>query len=194
MRKLSFIVMLLLVSPTAWAHAPIAGLNSFLNGALHPLLIPAHVMILLGLGLLVGRQGSDSIGKTLPVFMLVAIPGVVLSLWFAGGDTVSLILLGLAALLGLLVAAGWPLPPWGMAALAVVAAVLVGIDSGQESFSGRDHYTALGGAVVGASLLLIYAAGFTEYLRKLWQGIPLRVMGSWLAASALMVLALNLDK
>jgi hydrogenase/urease accessory protein HupE len=192
MQKTLLIVFLSLISPVVWAHAPVPGLNSFLNGAVHPLLIPAHIIVLIAMGLLIGRQGSDSIGKVLPVFMLLIIPGVILSLWINGGESLALIILIFAFILGILIALGKSLPIWALMVFTCMTALLIGIDSAQMAFTGKDRYIALGGTVVGSSILLIYAAGFTEYLQKLWQGIPVRIIGSWLAASAIMVLTLSL--
>lgn len=192
MQKLLLVVLLSLFSSAVWAHAPVPGLNSFLNGAVHPILIPAHLILLIGLGLLIGRQGSDSISKVLPVFMVLAIPGVMLSLWVEGGDYLALIILVFAFIFGVLVALGKTLPLWSLIISAILTAMLIGMDSAQTAFTDEERYIALGGTVVGSSILLIYAAGLTEYLQKLWQGIPVRIIGSWLAASAIMVLTLSL--
>jgi hydrogenase/urease accessory protein HupE len=192
MSKLLFATFLSLFSSAVWAHAPVPGLNSFLNGAVHPLLIPAHTILLISLGLLIGRQGGDSIRKVLPVFMVLAIPGVMLSTWVEGGDYWVLIILVFAFCFGALIALGKTLPTWHLIVLAVTTAMLIGVDSAQTAFSGEERYIALGGTVVGASILLIYASGLTEYLQKLWQGIPVRIIGSWVAASAIMVLTLSL--
>jgi len=41
------------------AHAPFIGVDGFYGGLLHPLLVPAHAMALLALGLLIaGAAGS----------------------------------------------------------------------------------------------------------------------------------------
>lgn len=187
----SLTLLLFLLPSTALAHAPIPGMSSFVNGALHPFLIPAHLMILTGLGLLVGRQGSKYIGRTLPLFMLAIIPSLIISTFVQDGDAIEFILLFLAILLGTLVAAGIQLNGWGLLFFALGSALLIGLDSSQTVFTGKDRYLALGGTAVSASMLLIYITGFSEFLQKLWQGVLVRIIGSWLVASSLMVLVLK---
>jgi len=46
------------------------------------------------------------------------------------------------------------------------------------------------GTGIGASSGLIYMTGLGELLEKYWQGIPVRILGSWVAACSLLVLAL----
>jgi hypothetical protein len=48
------------------------------------------------------------------------------------------------------------------------------------------------GAGVGACIVFIVAAGLAEMPRRDWQRILIRVVGSWCAASAALVLALAL--
>ncbi|MEZ5477162.1 MAG: HupE/UreJ family protein [Thiolinea sp.] len=173
----------------AFAHAPLQGFGSFVNGFLHPLLIPAQILVLLGLGLLVGRQGSEAIRRTLPVYMLSVLGSVVLGLFYP--LPLEWLLLAMALLLAAAVISGYFVPTWILVLAAVLSALLIGTDSLIADFSGRERYFALLGSVVGSSLLLIYVSGIAESLQILKDGIVLRVLGSWIAASALMVLALG---
>ena len=40
----------------ALAHAPIEGIGAFYNGMLHPVLVPLHLVLIAGIGLLLGQQ------------------------------------------------------------------------------------------------------------------------------------------
>ena len=51
-------LLLLFNADAARAHAPVPGLEGFPGGLLHPLLVPAHLLALLGLGLFIGQQRS----------------------------------------------------------------------------------------------------------------------------------------
>jgi len=50
---------------------------------------------------------------------------------------------------------------------------------------------ASGGTALGAVVALAYATFLANYARKPWQRIGVRVVGSWIAASAILVLALT---
>ena len=70
---------------------------------------------------------------------------------------------------------------------------MVGIDSAQDDLSGRGRLAALLGTCVSAYLLLLYAMVFADFFtRREWQRIGLRIAGSWVAASAMLVLSLSL--
>lgn len=186
------LILLFAMPSIAFAHAPIEGVNHFLNGLLHPVLVPAHIMLLLGLGLLIGRQGNEAIMKVMPVFMLILIPSVLLSIWSVDWK-LEVVLLVLAMIQGGLLVWGKPLSITVLRATAIIIAILVGIDSPQETFSGKERYMALFGTIAGASFSVVYIAGFTEIIRNRLNGIPIRVLGSWLTASSLMVLVLSLQ-
>ncbi|CAA6813816.1 MAG: Unknown protein [uncultured Thiotrichaceae bacterium] len=174
----------------ACAHAPIAGMDSFMNGVLHPLIIPAQVLLLVSLGLLVGRQGDKAIGSVLPVFLLSLLVSAGLSL--IGMPLPEWLLLVFAMLLTLWVIIGWRIIDRLLLVAAVAAAFLVGTDSLIEEFRSRERYIALVGSCLGAYVVLLYSAGIAESLRRFQQGIVLRILGSWITASILLVLSLEL--
>jgi hypothetical protein len=71
---------------------------------------------------------------------------------------------------------------------------VVGLDSAREDLSGLAESVSLFGNAVGIYLLLLYSMGFAEYFSsKSWQRIGIRILGSWMAASAFLVLALMLS-
>ena len=100
------------------------------------------------------------------------------------------LLLACALATGLLVAAARPLPRTAAAALAGLVALLLGLDSAPEASGTRAQVIALAGVAVGAHLLLLNVVALTSYARRPWLKVGVRVLGSWSAASALLVLAL----
>ena len=72
---------------------------------------------------------------------------------------------------------------------------LVGVASVPDPGPLRATIITLAGTILGANLLLLYATGAVVYLRRafdrLWLWIGLRVLGSWLAAIAALMLALS---
>lgn len=183
---------LLCITEAAMAHSPIKGLDSFYAGFLHPVFVPAHVLSLLVLGILIGQQAAKSLQPVVIVFLLAAAAGLVLAGAGQGYDVTPL-LLGMAAAVGLLVALARPLPLPVSIVTALIVGVLIGIDSAQDELVGRARIAALLGSGVAVYLLVLYALVFTDYFsRHAWQRIGLRIVGSWVAAASLLVLALTL--
>jgi urease accessory protein len=189
-RGLVFVVVLALSSP-ALAHAPINNIGVFYNGLLHPLFVPAHLMLLFGLGLLLGQHAPGMSRFGWIAFVLALWTGLVVGQVF--GVSVSVTLLLLAAMTaGLLVALGRPIPGMAAAVLTGLAGISVGIDSMPELLTRKETWVALAGTGLGAVLILSYVGGIAAGLRQPWQRIGIRVAGSWTAASAILVLALAL--
>ena len=186
---------ILLLPGIALAHSPIPGIGGFYNGLLHPLLVPAHLLALVALGLWLGQQALPGIQGALLSFSLLLLAGLVLALFAPpGGGVRTSLLLGCALGVGLLVAAAWPLPRSATAAVAGVVALLVGLDSAPEAAGTRARLIVLAGVGVGVHLLLLNVVALTSYAQKPWLKLGVRVLGSWSAASALMVLALALRR
>lgn len=167
----------------------------FLLGLGHPLQAPAHVLLLLGLGLLLGQQGGQSLRSGVLLFVVAVVAGLGLTRWLTGVGSYGLILLVLAVLLGILLAVRPTLPLWVLAVLAVAGGLIVGLDSAPSLIPGikaAKMYTAMAGTAVSTSVGLLLVGGLAWGLRTVLDGIVLRVLGSWVAASALMVLALLL--
>jgi urease accessory protein len=185
---------LLLLPGAALAHSPIPGIGGFYNGLLHPLVVPAHLLALVGLGLWLGQQALPGIERALLSFSLLLLTGLVLAAFAAPGGGQTSLLLACALGLGLLVAAAWPLPRYATAAIAGLVGLLIGLDSAPEAAATRTRLIILAGVGVGVHLLLLNVVALTSYAQKPWLKVGVRVLGSWSAASALMVLALALRR
>lgn len=175
----------------AYAHSPVEGINEFYNGLLHPVLVPAHLLLILATGLFLGQRGPGENRLALPAYFLASAAGLLLAgLGMTAGVTGILLLAGSMAI-GLLTAAGRGLSLPVYPAVGVYAGFFLGLDSTPETLAGRERLLALVGTGVGLNLWLIYACGLADYLsRKPWQRIGLRILGSWVAASSVLALAL----
>ena len=195
MTPLAVAAAILLLPGVALAHSPIPGIGGFYNGLLHPLLVPAHLLALVALGLWLGQQALPRIQGALLSFSLLLLAGLVLAAFAPpGGGVRTSLLLACALGLGLLVAAAWSLPRYVAAAIAGVVALLIGLDSAPEAAGTRATLIVLAGVGVGVHLLLLNVVALTSYAKKPWLRVGVRVLGSWSAASALMVLALALRR
>jgi hydrogenase/urease accessory protein HupE len=192
---------LLLLPGLAAAHAPIEGLNSFYNGLLHPLVVLAHVFPLLALGLLFGQQGAMGSRFILVVYGAAIVLGLTAAALLPSSGSfadfmagfLEKALLGSAAVLGLLIAIHPRLPPPLPVALGALTGLLVGMDSLMAGLAGKDKLAGLFGSGIVAYLLPLYPMALAESLdRRPRLKIAVRVLGSWIAASALLVLSLSL--
>lgn len=192
----SALLVVLALPAEARAHAAMQGVNHFMSGVLHPLMTPAHVLILLGLSLALGQQ----VPLKLRLPLLVFPPLLALALALTMGLTFTVpqpVLIVVALCAGAVVALGRQLPPFGTVTLFAAGALAMGLDSGVETGGiGSVIQTLLGtwiGLVVFLLSLAYYASLAAEQKRK-WLHIGLRVMGSWIVAISLLMLAFALRK
>ncbi len=170
-------------------------MTDFVRGLLHPLALPAHALALLALGLLIGQQQA----RRRPLLSAAFIAGLAAGLSaiaLAVGQTPAAdVLLAAGGLAGILVAIGRPLPALACALLAAVVGVALGLDSPPDAISIAAGTIMLIGTGLGASLMLAIVVGGAGWLvgaqDKAVPRIGMRILGSWVAASAMLVLALR---
>jgi urease accessory protein len=190
-RTAAFAVLAFTLSGTAaHAHEFVEGAG-FLNGFLHPLFVPAHALCVAAFGLMVGQQNHPF---SLSALFLAALIAGMLLIVFAifPVDMIPIVLLASGAAAGLLTAAAYPLP-WIIPAVVLAAggSALI-IDSVPSVVSKTDTILALAGTAFTATLAVAVLAYAAATLTRDWQRIGVRIVGSWAAASALLVLALRL--
>jgi urease accessory protein len=169
----------------------LAGMGGLAGGLLHPLLAPAHVVALIGLGLIAGRNFRSAGAAIIAAFALGLAGGLGAIAWGVGETPASDMLLAGAALCGLIAATGFSVSSWLAAPLALVSGAALGLDSPPESILLREAVAMLVGTACGGIVTLTVVALAASAIARLWQGIVLRVAGSWTAAIAILVLALR---
>lgn len=192
-RRTFFVTVLLLLSAAdpSFAHAPIAGGDGFYGGLLHPLFVPAHLLAVIGLGLLIGQQDTGRTALSLN-FVVALVAGLVAIALAAGPSRANDVLIVSAAGAGLLVAAARPLPQVIGWPLAAVTGAAIGLDSPPDVVDLRTATVMLIGTGFGAVILVVVIVEGIAVLRRDWQRIGVRIAGSWTAAAAILVLALRL--
>ena len=165
-------------------------MNGFVVGLSHPLALPAHVLALLALGLLIGQQMAGRRIVPLAAFVVGVSAGLTAIASGVGQTSAADVLLAVAFANGALVAMARPLPTLACALLAAITGVTLGLDSPPEAIS-----IMLLGTGLGASLALAAIVAGTSYIASVgdwnWCRIGARILGSWIAASAVLVLALR---
>jgi hydrogenase/urease accessory protein HupE len=179
-----------LAATPALAHPPPLGLTGFTGGALHPLFVIDHVLAVLAVGLLMGSQPR---WRWLPAisFVLGIAAGIAVMVSGAAPLYANETILGIAVLSGVLVALAWPLSIRIGIALAGVLGIAIVLDSPPETLSIREANQTLAGTAFGATVFLIAVRQAAQYARPLWARIAVRAAGSWIAAAAILALALR---
>ncbi|KQP43115.1 HupE/UreJ family protein [Pseudorhodoferax sp. Leaf274] len=174
----------------AWAHGEIKGVGAFYSGVLHPYISPAHLIALVALGLLFGQRGVLASRQA----MLALVAALVLGLWLGlrplGLPEPDALLLALGTLIGLSVVLARAWPTWALVPLAALVGLAVGLGSAPDGMAPMQRHAALVGTLVGATLCTACLAGIVNPLQQPWARVGVRVLASWLSASALLVLTL----
>jgi urease accessory protein len=157
---------------------------------LHPLLVPAHVLAILGLGLLFGQKAPTSSRLAMPAFALALVAASAVPPAIAA-PLPQAMLLSLVLAAGLLVALSLDLGAILPGLIGAATGVLIGLDAGHSVLADGQSWLALAGMATGAILAVALLGGLAARLGGFWLGIPVRVLGSWTAASAFLVIALS---
>lgn len=187
---------LLWLPAAALAHSPSPAMGSFWGGVLHPFTAPAQLLVMLALGLLIGKQvlGSDEgTARSWQAFSAALVLGLLLVGFNVERElTPPLLVLALVNSLGVMMALHPP-PAAGIG-LAALCGIAVGLDSNPDPLIGTDRLVFMAGCWLGAFLCTGSAMILAEKARKPWQQIGLRIAGSWIAAATVLVLALALKQ
>jgi len=164
-------------------------LQAFIDGLLNPLTTPTHVLVLLALALLLGQQPQRFAG--LLVFALALAAGFLAIVLAVETTPARTVLLAVAAAFGVTVAAAWSSKPlvWLLTAIAGAALAL---DSPPQAVMITEAYATLAGTAIGACAMLVVVSAVASHAHADWQRLGIRILGSWIAASAILVLAVQL--
>jgi len=189
------VALLLAVPATAGAHTVISGVGDYFSGVLHPFTTPAHLLLLLGLGLMLGQHAPLGLKTPLAVFLPLSALALALTTTGLVKTVYPPVLIILALLAGALVALARRPPPLAIRGLFGVAALALGLDSAADNATGWGIVKTLLGTWTGLIILLADTAYYSSrFTRWQWQRVGLRVAGSWITAAALMILAFALRR
>lgn len=175
----------------ALAHGSLA-VGDFYTGMLHPLLHFETALPILALALWSGQLGDARAWHLPLLFSGAALIGAAAGMLGVEPCVGRWLLLLPMLVLGLLVATSGRLPAW----VAMVMVVVFGIGQGQANTfdaEGAIERPMLFLAGFGSSIGLIFFHVVTRVFRyrAFWVQIAVRVLGSWIAATGLLVLVLE---
>jgi hydrogenase/urease accessory protein HupE len=158
------------------------------DGLMHFLISPEDLVPAFALALLAGLRGA-AYGRraslTLPVAWLVGSLFGLTATATSGGAVLSSFWF---LLLGGLVIADVKIRLSAMTVLAALLGVVHGYLNGTGMGQSGSAVVALLGLTSGVFVLIVLAAAFVVQLRAHWARIAVRVAGSWIAASGLLML------
>lgn len=184
--------LLCLATAAAQAHTVLPGIGGFPGGLLHPLLVPAHALTLIALGLLAGgfvRRKQLLLLVVCAVSALVAFALIAMAFSATHAET---LILCLGAAIGLLLAADLAPPVPVAAGLTAAITGAVVFDSVPPVLSASETALSLTGTVIAGIAVAAASAWLSGALPQRIRPLSIRIAGSWIAASAIMVLALRL--
>jgi hydrogenase/urease accessory protein HupE len=170
------------------AHLNATGMGPIYDGLMHFLTSPEDLVPALALALLAGLRGTPYGRRamfTLPMAWLVgSLFGLSAALVNVGTLWASLWFL----LLGGLVVADVKLSPRSMTALAALLGLVHGYVNGTGMGLSAPSIVAALGLAAAVFILVVLIAALVVQLRAHWARIAVRVGGSWIAASGLLML------
>jgi hypothetical protein len=171
-----------------------AVLHAGIVGLLHPVATPVHVIALAGLALIVPRNKRNAAfaGSVIEVTFAVGLAIGLGALAEGAGETPAADgLLAGATLCGLLAASGVRASVAVALPVALLSGIALGLDSPPEAISLAEAVATLLGIACGAVVALALMASLAIRIGRLWRGMALRVLGSWIAAIAILALVVR---
>jgi urease accessory protein len=180
-------VLLMYVAP-AEAHLNTTGMGPIYDGLMHFLMSPEDFVPVLALALLAGLRGAAYGRRALFVLPVAWLLGGLAGLSAAAANPHPFVAAGWFLLLGGLLAADAKLSLRMTTALAALLGTYHGYLNGTGMGIFETAAVALLGLVFAVFVLVALAAAFVVRLRAQWARIAVRVAGSWIAASGLLML------
>jgi urease accessory protein len=152
---------------------------------------PAHLLALIAAALLAGPAGFLERVGFVAAFAAGLAAGLGALAAGVGETAAGDVLIVAAMICGLAAAAALRLPTGLAELLSFIVGLATGLDSPPEAILLREAILGLVGTACGGIAAMAAMVTLSAVLGRIWQGIGLRVAGSWTAAIAILVLALR---
>ena len=164
-----------------------------MEGFWHPPQTPSQLILVIALAVLLGQQAWFPSIKKLLLFIGSLTVGFIINHFYTPEWSVELILLIIALIIGLLVTLRLKLSAMLLLPLLIISGSILGLDSRPIMIPGFGNSIMINwllGATASMSAIFMLLNVVSYVLRNLINGVVLRVIGSWIATSALFVLVL----
>lgn len=153
-------------------------------------LLPTNLLALVALGLLVGRQARRVRLVATVLFALGLVTGALAIAAAVRDPPAAIVLLAVAASAGIIVATAWQPPLSASALLAFVGGAALALNAPPQAITLADAMASQLATGLGAVIAFVVVSMLAAAARQPWHAIALRIVASWIAASAILVLAL----
>ncbi|MBM3848014.1 MAG: hypothetical protein FJ405_17225 [Verrucomicrobia bacterium] len=185
--------LLLLLPCDTHAHGTLGGTADFIHGALHPLATPFHLLLLIGLGLMGGREKIPQLISAMKAFVPGTFVGLAGVFFFSVPPVPSALLAAASLGAGLFLAINKSPNPWGIGLVYGSSGFLMGIDSEVDAASALPLLKFLLGTWISLSVIVFNAAFYASLVReRAWAKVGVRIAGSWIMAIGVLMLAFSI--
>lgn len=168
-------------------------MTAFLGGALQ-FFIPSHLLAVVALGLLAGQHPQRLPLATLAAFAIGLIAGSIAVASAIRENPASLGLLTLAVAAAGLVVLAWNVSDWLIGLMAFATGSALPLNAPPHEVTIAKAIMSQAGFAVAAIAVFAFVVTIATLADHPWQRIGMRIVGSWIAASAILVLTLRLTR
>ena len=156
--------------------------------------IPSHLLAVVALGLLAGQDTPRFPLGVLSAFALGLIAGSIMVASAIRENPAALGLLTLAAVAAGLVILARDISDWLVGLMTFAAGSALPLNAPPHEITIANAIASQIGLAIAAVVTLVVVMFAAMRATRAWQRIGIRVIGSWIAASAILVLALRLAR
>jgi hydrogenase/urease accessory protein HupE len=172
-------------------HLVTTGLGPFFDGVGHLFLTIEDLLPVIALALLAGLRGPTAGRRVLFILPLAWVLGGAIGL-ATGIGAPSLLTVASFLVVGGLLALNAPLSDRAVTGVALVLGLLHGSMNGAAMAGTRNGLLELVGVATSLFVVIALAAAFVVTLSKPWTRVAVRVAGSWVVATGLLLLGWSL--
>jgi hydrogenase/urease accessory protein HupE len=172
----------------AEAHLNTTGMGPLYDGLMHFLMSPEDIIPVLALALLAGLRGASHGRRALFAIPTAWLVGGLTGISASAANPHPFVAAGWFLLLGTLLAGNAKLSVRVTTAIASLLGLYHGYLNGTGMGTSTDAAVALLGLVFAVFVMVALTAAFVIRLRAEWARIAVRVAGSWIAATGLLML------
>jgi len=172
-------------------HLVTTGLGPFFDGVGHLFLTIEDLLPVIALALLAGLRGPTAGRRVLFLLPTAWLLGGVIGLTTGAGAPSGLAVVSFVVVGGLL-ALDAPLNSRAVTGLTIVLGVMHGSMNGAAMSAARNGALELAGVAISLFVVIALAAALVVSLSKPWTRIAVRVAGSWVVATGLLLLGWTL--
>jgi len=168
-------------------------MTAFIDG-LTQFFVPTHLLAIVALGLLAGQHARRCPVAPLAAFAIGLVAGSITVASAIRENPAALGLLTLAVVAAGLVVLAYAIPAWLAGLMAFAAGSALPLQSPPHEITIANAIASQVGVAVAAIATLALVTSIALRATHSWQRIGLRIVASWIAASAILVLALRLAR